>query len=328
MHLTEDERAQFHREGWLIKPDVFDAAARGDALAAIAEAIDQEVAGLRADGWRGESHDDADLTRRLTLIRRDDREAGDRILGVISGGRQSSPAMLRALRNESLLEVVADLVGDTIVGCSAYRIRPKLPGLAKGEVPWHQDSGYFMPHCDRHLILTAWVALVDATPDNGCMYVLPRMHTEEILEHRTGGHAGFLVIDDERLEARKDRAVCAAVPAGGVVLMTNLTPHASFANTTDRIRWSLDLRYQGAETPTNVGEGPEDATLDRDPVTMACYPPEADFVVRDPVHPEREIRDHREFDELRQRFFQTKAEWTRGRWRPVAEGGSGWGDRR
>ena len=33
---------------------------------------------------------------------------------------------------------VASLVGPDIIGSSVYRIRPKLPGFAGGEVPFHQ----------------------------------------------------------------------------------------------------------------------------------------------------------------------------------------------
>lgn len=127
--------------------------------------------------------------------------------------------------------------------------------------------------------------------------------------------------------------------AGDVLLLHNLTPHASFTNSTaDTVRWSLDLRYSDHAAPNNVGESPESYTPERDPVTMyvchcyhskgiataatkivpnlfalkecaptvarlssrrACYPPEADFVVTDSRHPEREVRTSEEFQHIR-----------------------------
>ena len=36
------------------------------------------------------------------------------------------------------------------------------------------------------------------------------------------------------------------------LLMTNRTPHGSYENTTDVVRWSMDLRYQSAALPTNA----------------------------------------------------------------------------
>ena len=87
---------------------------------------------------------------------------------------------------------------------------------------------------------------------------------------------------------------------------------ASFTNTTNKTRWSLDLRYSDHDAPSNVGEDPESYTPEREPVTMACFPPEADFVVRDTRHPEREVRTHEEFQAIR------------SRWRGVHSPGRGW----
>ena len=40
--------------------------------------------------------------------------------------------------------------------------------------------------------------------------------------------------------------VCVPMRKGSILLLTNRTPHATFENTTDRVRWSMDLRYQSA----------------------------------------------------------------------------------
>ena len=90
--------------------------------------------------------------------------------------------------------------------------------------------------------------------------------------------------------------------AGDVLFMTNLTPHASFENHSELVRWSVDLRYQSAEAPNNADEDPESYTPEREPVTMACYPPEADFVLRNPENPEQEVRSPEEFRRIRERF--------------------------
>jgi ectoine hydroxylase-related dioxygenase (phytanoyl-CoA dioxygenase family) len=48
-------------------------------------------------------------------------------------------------------------------------------------VPWHQDNGH--TYCEPQQYLTCWVALVDATVDNGCPWVLPRGHRAGALRH-------------------------------------------------------------------------------------------------------------------------------------------------
>ena len=37
--------------------------------------------------------------------------------------------------------------------------------------PWHQDNGY--AYVEPQQYLTCWIALTDATEDNGCPWVVP-----------------------------------------------------------------------------------------------------------------------------------------------------------
>jgi ectoine hydroxylase-related dioxygenase (phytanoyl-CoA dioxygenase family) len=233
------------------------------------------------------------------------------------GGGYNGPAMLQTIRHPALLSCIESLIGPDIVGSSVYRIRPKLPGWDRGEVPWHQDAGYTLAHCDRHLIVTCWVPLVDATLENGCLHVIPTVHSSGILKHFTGGHAGFLEVPQDELP--QVDPVPVPMKAGDVLLLTNLTPHASFENRTDQVRWSIDLRYQSADVPNNVDEDPASYTPERDPVTMACYPPEADFVIRDRKDPAREIQSADQFRQVRQRYETTRPNTPGRGWTPLQE---------
>jgi ectoine hydroxylase-related dioxygenase (phytanoyl-CoA dioxygenase family) len=49
----------------------------------------------------------------------------------------------------------------------------------------------------------------------------------------------------------EDHRVTVPVMKGEALVMTNRTPHRSIENTSDVIRWSVDLRYQSADLPTN-----------------------------------------------------------------------------
>ncbi len=44
----------------------------------------------------------------------------------------------------------------------------KEPGKGNNKTPWHQDAVYW-PHADRWHQTTIWIALKDATTQNGCM---------------------------------------------------------------------------------------------------------------------------------------------------------------
>ena len=86
------------------------------------------------------------------------------------------PSFFYLMRTPRLLDIVEALVGPEIIASSVYRLRPKVPTHKQSAVPWHQDSGYFEPYCDKALVLTIWLPLVDANEENGCLWVIPRGH--------------------------------------------------------------------------------------------------------------------------------------------------------
>ena len=152
--------------------------------------------------------------------------------------------------------------------------------------------------------------MVDVDEENGCLYVVPKSHQNGIIPHYTGGHGGFLEIAADDLPPAEPIPI--PMQAGGVLFMTNLTPDASFENRTDKVRWSVDLRYQGMLVPNNIDEDPASYVPEREPVTMACHPTEADFVLRDTEQPAREIRTPEQFYELRERYEKVRP-YTPGR---------------
>ncbi len=327
--LTPEQIAHFHREGYLIVPDVMEPEALEPLRQALHQALAQKAAELQTAGRLTDPHEDLDFDRRLAAIHRDSSANGEVLmkhLEGLRGGGFHSREMFDLISHPKLLAVIRGLL-DTmeVVASSVYRIRPKLPKIGRGVVPWHQDSGYFAEHCDQELIITCWVPLVDATVGNGCMQILPRSHGGKVVRHHTGGNAGFLVINDEDLPNDPGRAVAAVCPRGGAVLMTNRTPHCSTPNTSDHVRWSVDLRYQSADVPTNAEAWP--ATIDdagkADPafyekITVACYPPEADFLVCSEQHPER-VTDYDTYVRRRVAYDRTTVGMTGMRPWPQAE---------
>ena len=317
--LTQTQRAAFDTEGYLIVTDVFDPVELEPVRQELHARINAKASALGL----ANRHERESFDRQLAGIHADNPDAAKTIIKDLegqAGGGHTGIEMFRVITHPKLVAVMEDLVGPEIVGSSVYRIRPKLPGFARGVVPWHQDQGYFAPLCDRQLIVTCWLPLVDATVANGCMQILPRAHRQGVATHHTGGNAGYLVIEDRDLPFPPDRAVTALCPRGGVVLMHNLTPHCSTPNHTDSIRWSLDLRYQGAGVPNNTALMPvAGAAKQAEQFTVACYPPEADFVIQSPAHPAR-VTTYDQYVARRQAYETNRASipnFSRG-WQPVA----------
>ena len=64
---------------------------------------------------------------------------------------------------------------------------------------------------------------------------------------------------------------------------------------------------------------PEDFTRERPTHEIACYPPEADFVVQSPSAPERTVCDPVLFDQIRQRYEHTRPQGPQRGWSNYAE---------
>src|SRR5262249_40688777 len=112
------------------------------------------------------------------------------------------------------------------------------------------------------------------------------------------GENHYLQIEDRDLPPGE--IVTVPVRRGGVLLLTNLTPRCSTPNTSEGIRWSMDLRHQSASLPTHAPftRLPEEISLDRS-APLACYPPEADVLIRSRKRPDQVIGSAAEFERIR-----------------------------
>jgi ectoine hydroxylase-related dioxygenase (phytanoyl-CoA dioxygenase family) len=84
--------------------------------------------------------------------------------------------------------------------------------------------------------LTCWLALTDATRDNGCPRVFPGVHRRGTLRHRLEPE-GFTL----PLAWEAGRAV--PVRAGSMLVFSSLTPHATGPNRSDSVRKAYILQY-------------------------------------------------------------------------------------
>ena len=145
-----------------------------------------------------------------------------------------------------VLDVVEDLIGPNIlVYTSTWFIKePESAAIAA----WHQDATYFGLRPYVHV--TAWLALTDATAENGCMEFLPGSHARGQLPHRAGivaasvnraGQAVVVDVDDTP-------AVHAPLRAGEFSLHHTLCLHRSQPNRSAGRRIGLAVSY----VPTHV----------------------------------------------------------------------------
>ncbi|WP_281301552.1 MULTISPECIES: phytanoyl-CoA dioxygenase family protein [unclassified Iodidimonas] len=104
--------------------------------------------------------------------------------------------------------------------------------------PWHQDNGYTFT--DPQPYITCWIALNDATRDNGCPWILPGIHRLGTLIHdSTPDGIRLRGADQPQIE---DTAICVPAKAGDMVIFSSLTPHKTGANISNGIRKALIIQ--------------------------------------------------------------------------------------
>lgn len=117
------------------------------------------------------------------------------------------------------------------------------PARVGSEVPFHQDNAYFNLTPDD--ALTCWVALADATEENGCVRYLEGSHKYGNLPHKPSGVKGnSMGLVDVPPDAGPE--ICGLVRRGGVLIHHCNTIHRSEPNRSDRNRPGLLLVYKAA----------------------------------------------------------------------------------
>jgi phytanoyl-CoA hydroxylase len=145
------------------------------------------------------------------------------------------------------------------------------PALIGSEKPWHQDNAYFK-YAPLDRVLGFWVALDDASKDNGCMHVLPGWHRRGGLKHF---HAEDCKIVPDRL--MENEAVAVELPAGGAMFFSSMLPHRTPPNRSPKPRRALQFHYRGITT-REVDQAEYDrlfAEADGTPASCAAAAPRA-----------------------------------------------------
>ena len=265
--LSAEQVAFYDREGYLVLPGLLDDADMAPAQDAMAEKVSRIADALLADGLVADRCLDHPFETRLAALFAglSDKE----FLRYGRSWRDRLPGYYHLMANHKIVDAVESLIGGEIFANPVYNVRPKVPRVAAGAVPWHQDKSYW-PDANCNPVITVWIPLVDSTLENGCLHIIPRTHRRRVLSHHqeTYSGTGYTELDDEHVRTGKAKVVALPLGAGGAILFNDRCIHMSTPNNSTMVRWSVDLRYQ----PT-----------DQDPMPQHG----AGFLARSRQHPER-----------------------------------------
>ena len=112
----------------------------------------------------------------------------------------------------------------------------KPPGGGR-EKPWHQDKAFFALSLESPIV-GVWIALDEATPENGCMHVIPGSHNEGPIPHVK--RRDWQICDSNVARARD---VVVPLPSGSALFFDGLLQHGTPQNRTATRRRALQFHY-------------------------------------------------------------------------------------
>ncbi len=224
-HLTDTQRAQYERDGFLCPVDVLsaDEAATERAL----------VEGLERD-FEGKLAQPVGSYLRLAA-------------------HLATDVPLRVARDARVLDAVEGILGpDLMLWSCEYFIKEANTDKI---VSWHQDLTYWGMDGSDHEV-TAWVALSPASEAAGCMKFVPGSQKKQLVPHNDTFAEDNLLSRGQEIAVEVDEAdaVAAALEPGQMSLHHGRLFHGSGPNTTDDRRIGLVLRFIRPDTPSD-GKG-------------------------------------------------------------------------
>lgn len=223
--------SDFDRRGYVIVDDLLEpallAAVRAEATATC-QGQRGDVAGVTP---ASEHEDDMTVLRRYLCIH---------------FPHKISPLMLETGRLPAVLDVLTGVIGPNVkmMQSMLFIKSPGKPGQA-----WHQDEAH-IPTRDRSLI-GVWIALDDATVDNGCLWVIPGSHQPGVLHPvRSHGDPRFDGTPEAHgFDHHEADAVPVELPAGSAVIFDGYLLHRSLPNSSPLgLRRALVNHYMSAES--------------------------------------------------------------------------------
>lgn len=230
--IDEAALARYHQQGFLAINNAFTAAEMQTATEGLIDLIAEKNPNFSLIQFHAAVRD------RLATLTLAERLNNVRKIGQFTDYDERLKAIAF---HPQLMRVV-----ETILGTKAdlYQSMALIKPPQGREKPWHQDQAYFdLPLATK--VVGVWIALDDATPENGCMRVLPGWHRQQPWPH-------FMVRDWQLCDdlAQDFKARCLAVPLrpGGCLIFDSFLPHGTPGNYSQVGRKALQYHYLPAGT--------------------------------------------------------------------------------
>jgi len=226
------ENVQFYKDfGYLIAPDILSS---------------DEIATLKKDAvkiFRGEY---GTIEGLMSVEPGETDEEALKKYVAVHFPHKISPVIKDFLAAQSIVNVLTKAVSPN-VKCMQSMLFVKGPGKA-GQA-WHQDE-FYIPTRDKSLI-GAWIAIDDASIENGCLWIIPGSHIPGYIMPRVKNNSHeYADVDTVDVSGYKQEEIIPVeVKSGTVIFFNGYVLHSSRRNkTANNFRTALVNHYMSAES--------------------------------------------------------------------------------
>ncbi len=256
--ISAEEREQFYRDGYLRFGRVLSDEQVARLRSALERTIREEL----------ERDDFSDLPPEFAFghRRKGSSNQAPRAIHQFVNMWKVVPEFQELLHNQAIVCAVGALMDGAPVRLWHDQVISKPPG-DNAKFAFHHDY-YFWP-LDRPLMISCWLALDDATPENGCMHVIPGSHrdpryqpagcdlTDDLhLSPAPLGPGAAASLYDEARTWDADRAKPVPLKAGECMFHHCLNYHMTPRNVTDRQRRAHVMIFMPDGTRYNQAQAP------------------------------------------------------------------------
>lgn len=256
-HLSTEDLAEFERNGVLVLRSFFDT---DRDIAPIQEGI-YAIIGLLLEKYEISGDrppfDPAtfDVGYRELLLK--DRGIGGEVYDAI----KQIPAFMQFCSHQRLVDITRQIrnTGNPGIAAGGYGIRIDNPNEERYRATWHQDYTAQFRSIDG---LVFWSPLVPIKDDMGAVEFCVGSHKAgpiRVHDHnpqhpeKTGAYS--LTLESEEVLVDKFERIAPLTAPTDLVIIDYLTIHRSGFNTSERSRWSMQLRYFNFEESSGVSHG-------------------------------------------------------------------------
>lgn len=225
--ITDEHVARFHEQGYLVVEQAFSPFEVEGAFAGLLDLIDGKQPTFTNIQFEAKAR--AILP---TLSPEQKQDVVRKLMGFVE-----YDARLKAItEHPALLAVLHRLMNDVpVLFQDMALLKPPFIGREK---PWHQDNAFFdIP--PETTVVGVWIALDEAVPENGCMFIIPGSHREGPVLHWV--RRDWQICDTD---VAATAAIAVPLKPGGCLFFHGLLHHGTPPSQSARRRRALQYHYK------------------------------------------------------------------------------------